>query len=105
MRYFSASEQQNTSDGRYEAGSDFPRPAVIPFQKNLANSIHLIGRIEKAPDIRYLESGKVCARSSIAVRKSTDQTIVQAGKILSRRFIFYFFAWGLEFLQQFLRLA
>ncbi|KAJ7558131.1 hypothetical protein O6H91_04G025600 [Diphasiastrum complanatum] len=69
LRCFSAYEQQS-SGRRLEAGSDFPRPPVIPFQKDLANYIHLIGHVGKKPDIKYFDSGKVCARSSMAVRKT-----------------------------------
>ncbi|KAJ7532581.1 hypothetical protein O6H91_13G010900 [Diphasiastrum complanatum] len=60
------------SDRRIESAMDFPRPEEIPWQKNLVNNVNLIGLLGKDPEIKYFDTGRICARSSLAVRKSSD---------------------------------
>lgn len=53
-----------------EVGSDeFPRPPSVHWSKELANTVHLIGNVGRDMEIKYLDTGKVVAKSSMAVPK------------------------------------
>ncbi|KAJ4830742.1 hypothetical protein Tsubulata_014170 [Turnera subulata] len=55
-----------------------PRPPEIPWSKELANTVNLIGNVGNPVEIRNLPSGKSVAWTSIAVRKSdTEATWVK----------------------------
>ncbi|KAH7415763.1 hypothetical protein KP509_14G059500 [Ceratopteris richardii] len=53
-------------------GPRFPRAKEIPWQKELVNSVNLVGRIVGDIDITYLDSGKIVAQTSIKVAKYID---------------------------------
>ncbi|KAK8953561.1 hypothetical protein KSP40_PGU006658 [Platanthera guangdongensis] len=50
------------------------RPPEIPWSKDLANSVHLIGNIGASVQIKQLSSGKVLAWTSLGVKKSSSET-------------------------------
>ncbi|KAM0951801.1 putative primosome PriB/single-strand DNA-binding, nucleic acid-binding protein [Dioscorea sansibarensis] len=52
----------------------YPRPQEVPWSKDLANSVHLIGLIGAPVQIKHLSSGKVLAWTRLAVRKSATDT-------------------------------
>ncbi|KAG6555831.1 hypothetical protein Mapa_002472 [Marchantia paleacea] len=61
-------------DGQTEQDRDqFPRPPLIPWEKDLANAVQLIGNVGKDLDIKYLDTGKIVAKSSLAVKKSAQK--------------------------------
>ncbi|KAL5988883.1 hypothetical protein ACLOJK_026985 [Asimina triloba] len=51
-----------------------PRPAEIPWSKELCNSVHLIGIVGTPVQIKHLSSGKVVAWCRLAVKKSATDT-------------------------------
>ncbi|KAL5792826.1 hypothetical protein ACOSP7_001420 [Xanthoceras sorbifolium] len=51
-----------------------PKPAEIPWRKELTNSVHLIGVVGTPIEIKHLPSGKVLAWTRLAVRKSATDT-------------------------------
>ncbi|KAH7863980.1 hypothetical protein Vadar_024299 [Vaccinium darrowii] len=59
----------NGHDGR-QAVPQYPRPTEIPWQKEIANTVHLIGRVTTAVQVRYLPGGKTVAYCRIDVNKS-----------------------------------
>ncbi|XP_073040667.1 protein OSB1, mitochondrial-like [Primulina eburnea] len=71
----------DSNSGLYEyerfAGSvpQYPRPAEIPWKKELCNSVQLIGIVGSPVQIKHLPSGKVVAWSRLAVKKSQSETI------------------------------
>lgn len=48
----------------------FRRPEEIPWQKDLANNVHLIGNINRNVVIKYLDSGKIVTSTSIKVKRT-----------------------------------
>ena len=48
----------------------FPKPEVIEWQKDLSNSVSLIGTLGNNVVIKYLDSGKVMAHCIIKVKRS-----------------------------------
>lgn len=52
-----------------ESSIGFPRPGEISWQKGLCNSVNLIGRIAQSVSIKYLDSGKIVATTSIRVKR------------------------------------
>ncbi|KAJ0982419.1 hypothetical protein J5N97_010674 [Dioscorea zingiberensis] len=52
----------------------YPRPQEVPWSKDLANSVHLIGIVGAPIQIKHLSSGKVLAWTRLAVRKSASDT-------------------------------
>ncbi|BBN10609.1 single-strand DNA-binding protein [Marchantia polymorpha subsp. ruderalis] len=60
--------------GQTEQDRDqFPRPPLIPWEKDLANAVQLIGNVGKDLDIKYLDTGKIVAKSSLAVKKPSQK--------------------------------
>lgn len=55
-------------------GIVFPRPDEIPWTKELANSVSLIGIAGASVQIKHLSSGKAVAWTRIAVKKSSTDT-------------------------------
>ncbi|PKA65555.1 Protein OSB1, mitochondrial [Apostasia shenzhenica] len=51
-----------------------PRPPVIPWSKDLANSVNLIGIIGAPVQIKQLSSGKVLAWTRLGFKKSSSET-------------------------------
>ncbi|WOL13708.1 hypothetical protein Cni_G22485 [Canna indica] len=51
-----------------------PRPQEIPWSKDLANSVHLIGIVGSPVQIKHLSSGKVLAWARLGVKKSASET-------------------------------
>eukprot|EP01018_Ginkgo_biloba_P003944 Gb_13980 [translate_table: standard] len=54
----------------YSSGVKFARPEEVAWQKELANTVHLIGVLGKPVQIKYLDSGKAFAWTSLGVKKS-----------------------------------
>ncbi|RRT81565.1 hypothetical protein B296_00001905 [Ensete ventricosum] len=50
------------------------RPQEIPWSKDLANSVHLIGIVGSSVQIKHLSSGKVLAWTRLGVKKSASET-------------------------------
>ena len=48
----------------------FPKPEVIEWQKDLSNTVSLIGTLGNNVVIKYLDSGKVMAHCIIKVKRS-----------------------------------
>ncbi|KAL2634594.1 hypothetical protein R1flu_006073 [Riccia fluitans] len=55
-------------------GDQFPRPPLIWWEKELANAVQLIGNVGKDVDIKYLETGKIVAKTTLAVKKLEQQS-------------------------------
>ncbi|KAK6937597.1 Primosome PriB/single-strand DNA-binding [Dillenia turbinata] len=53
----------------------YPRPAEIPWSKDLCNTVHLIGKVGTPIEIKHLSSGKTVAWTRLAVKKSATDTI------------------------------
>lgn len=68
----------SASSASAEGGVGFRRPEEIEWQKELANSVMLIGRIHRSVDIRYLDSGKIVATTSIRVNRPTSSKITDS---------------------------
>lgn len=51
-----------------------PRPAEIPWSKELCNSVRLIGTVGTDVELRQLSSGAAVARGRLAVWKSATET-------------------------------
>lgn len=51
-----------------------PKPQEIPWNKDLANSVNLIGLVGVPVQIKQLSSGKVLAWTRLAVKKSASET-------------------------------
>lgn len=51
-----------------------PRPAEVPWKKELCNTVHLIGVVGLPVEIKHLPSGKVLAWTRLAVKKSASDT-------------------------------
>lgn len=52
----------------------YPKPAEIPWRKDLTNTVQLIGVVGTTVEIRHLPSGKVLAWTRLAVKKSATDT-------------------------------
>lgn len=53
----------------------YPKPAEIPWKKELSNSVHLIGVVGTPIQIKHLSSGKVLAWTRLAVKRSATDTV------------------------------
>ena len=51
-----------------------PRPAEIPWSRELCNSVRLIGTVGTEVELRQLPSGSAVARGRLAVWKSATET-------------------------------
>lgn len=54
-----------------DSNNEFPRPSSIPWAKEMANTVHLIGNVGRDMEIKYLDTGKVVAKSSLAVERNS----------------------------------
>jgi len=54
-----------------DSNSEFPRPSSVPWAKEIANTVHLVGNVGRDMEIKYLDTGKVVAKSSLAVLKNS----------------------------------
>ncbi|XP_065861038.1 protein OSB2, chloroplastic-like [Euphorbia lathyris] len=61
-------------DNLYNQPSENAKPAEIPWNKELCNSVHLIGVVGTPVEIKHLPSGKVLAWTRLAVKKSATET-------------------------------
>ncbi|OIT08161.1 PREDICTED: protein OSB2, chloroplastic-like [Nicotiana attenuata] len=59
---------------RFSGRSQYPRPSEIQWNKELCNSVQLIGNVAAPVQIKHLNSGKVVAWTRLAVRKSQNDT-------------------------------
>lgn len=57
--------------GKFGMAEKFPRPETIPWQKELANRVQLIGFIGKPVELRLTSTGKAFAWTSLAAKLST----------------------------------
>ncbi|KAE9463926.1 hypothetical protein C3L33_04149, partial [Rhododendron williamsianum] len=66
----------NNDNGQEErvAVPQYPRPTEIPWQKEICNTVHLIGYVTTVVQIRYLPDGRAVAVCRIAVSKSPLDT-------------------------------
>ncbi|XP_078437358.1 protein OSB1, mitochondrial-like [Wolffia australiana] len=55
-------------------GTAYPKPVSIPWRKDLANVVHLIGVVGTPVQIKYVSSGKVLAWTRLAVKNSASDT-------------------------------
>ncbi|OMO78404.1 Primosome PriB/single-strand DNA-binding protein [Corchorus capsularis] len=62
------------SDQNYNLQVSYPKPQEIPWSKELCNTVHLIGNVGFPVEIKHLPSGKVVARTRLAVKKSSTDT-------------------------------
>ncbi|KAK4273082.1 hypothetical protein QN277_021549 [Acacia crassicarpa] len=51
----------------------YPKPSVIPWKKELCNSVNLIGLVAVPVEIKHLPSGKAVAWTRLAVKKNATQ--------------------------------
>ncbi|KAI5075142.1 hypothetical protein GOP47_0009218 [Adiantum capillus-veneris] len=63
-----------------ESSAGFPRPDEVMWQKGLVNRVNLIGRINQTVNIKYLDSGKIVADTSMRVnrpgiQRASDYTV------------------------------
>ncbi|KAF3778392.1 Protein OSB1 [Nymphaea thermarum] len=76
LRYnFPKSSARYTTDFVQEERVVYPRPSEIPWQKELANSVSLIGVVGTPVQIKHLDSGKVLAWTRLAVKTSATETL------------------------------
>ncbi|KAK9013461.1 hypothetical protein V6N11_041469 [Hibiscus sabdariffa] len=61
-------------DQNYDLQASYPKPSEIPWNKDLCNTVHLIGNVGAPVEIKHLPSGKVLAWTRLAVRKSPTDT-------------------------------
>uniref|UniRef100_A0A2P2JYH9 Uncharacterized protein MANES_05G084100 n=1 Tax=Rhizophora mucronata TaxID=61149 RepID=A0A2P2JYH9_RHIMU len=61
-------------DQSYNQAVQYPKPAEIPWKKELCNAVHLIGVVGAPVEIRHLPSGKVLAWTRLGVKKSATDT-------------------------------
>ncbi|KAK6260012.1 Primosome PriB/single-strand DNA-binding - like 1 [Theobroma cacao] len=61
-------------DQNYNLQVTYPKPPEIPWSKDLCNTVHLIGNVGAAVDMKHLPSGKVLAWTRLAVKKSSTDT-------------------------------
>ncbi|KAK8674478.1 hypothetical protein V6N13_112768 [Hibiscus sabdariffa] len=61
-------------DQNYNLQASYPKPSEIPWNKDLCNTVHLIGNVGAPVEIKHLPSGKVLAWTRLAVRKSPTDT-------------------------------
>ena len=54
-----------------DSSTEFPRPSSVPWSKEMANTVHLIGNVGRDPDVKYLDTGKVVANASLAVSRNS----------------------------------
>ncbi|WOK91787.1 protein OSB1, mitochondrial-like isoform X1 [Canna indica] len=69
--------QCSSGHGEYKSEHELvslPRPRDIPWSKDLANSVHLIGIVGAPVQIKHLSSGKALAWTRIGVKKSATET-------------------------------
>ncbi|XP_073222921.1 protein OSB2, chloroplastic-like isoform X2 [Cicer arietinum] len=51
----------------------YPKPSEIPWNKDLCNSVNLIGFVANAVEIKHLPSGKAVAWTRLSVKKNATQ--------------------------------
>ncbi|KAB5557509.1 hypothetical protein DKX38_008418 [Salix brachista] len=61
-------------DNQYSQAVTHAKPAEIQWNKELCNSVHLIGIVGTPVEIKHLPSGKVVAWTRLAVKKSANDT-------------------------------
>ncbi|KAF3436221.1 hypothetical protein FNV43_RR23313 [Rhamnella rubrinervis] len=61
-------------DSHHSVTAAYPKPAEIPWKKELCNTVHLIGVVGVPVEIKHVPSGKVVAWTRLAVKKSPTNT-------------------------------
>ncbi|KAH8479360.1 hypothetical protein H0E87_031353 [Populus deltoides] len=61
-------------DNQYSQAVTHAKPAEIQWNKDLCNSVHLIGIVGTPVEMKHLPSGKVVAWTRLAVKKSANDT-------------------------------
>lgn len=66
----------NNDNGQEERVTvpQYPRPTEIPWQKEICNTVHLIGYVITVVQIRYLPDGRAVSVCRISVSKSPLET-------------------------------
>lgn len=64
---------QYNDDDSSRGITKFPRPQEVPWQKELANTVHFMGVIGRAVQFKYTQSGKAFAWTRIGVRSGSDE--------------------------------
>ncbi|KAG0562412.1 hypothetical protein KC19_9G143900 [Ceratodon purpureus] len=54
-----------------DSSNEFPRPSSVPWSKEMANTVHLIGNVGREVEVKYLDTGKVVANASLAVQRNS----------------------------------
>ncbi|KAL4378776.1 hypothetical protein GQ457_02G003530 [Hibiscus cannabinus] len=65
---------KSPSDQNNNLQASYPKPSGIPWNKDLCNTVNLIGNVGAPVEIKHLPSGKVLAWTRLAVRKSPTNT-------------------------------
>jgi hypothetical protein len=71
-----------------DSSMDFPRPSSVVWSKELANTVHFIGRLGRDMEVKHLDTGKVVAKCSLAVRKSSKKDEVPSWYLFLLSFFF-----------------
>ncbi|XP_028758426.1 protein OSB1, mitochondrial-like [Neltuma alba] len=68
-------KEQSYGDDHYnQVTVAYPKPSEIPWNKELCNSVNLIGVVATPIETKHFPSGKVTAWTRLAVRKNATQT-------------------------------
>ncbi|KAF5196756.1 Osb1 protein [Thalictrum thalictroides] len=66
--------EDNLVSHKEEEQLQYPKPTEIPWNKEICNSVHLIGVVGTPVQVKHLNSGKVLAWTRLAVKKSATET-------------------------------
>ncbi|KAF9618670.1 hypothetical protein IFM89_002365 [Coptis chinensis] len=72
--YYNNNNNNENSHISEEEQLAYPKPTEIPWNKELCNSVHLIGVVGTPVQVKHLTSGKVLAWTRLAVKKSATDT-------------------------------
>ncbi|KAF2325285.1 hypothetical protein GH714_026112 [Hevea brasiliensis] len=61
-------------DNNFNQVVEYAKPAVVPWNKELCNTVHFIGIVGTPVEIKHLPSGKVLAWTRLAVKKTATET-------------------------------
>ncbi|XP_012092115.1 protein OSB2, chloroplastic isoform X2 [Jatropha curcas] len=64
----------NYGDNQYNQVVEYVKPAAIPWNKELCNTVQLIGTVGTTVEIKHLPSGKVLAWTRLGFKKSATET-------------------------------
>lgn len=67
-------DQFYANNDRLQPQVSYPKPSVVPWMKELCNSVNLIGVVAVPVEIKHFPSGKVVAWTRLAVKKNATQS-------------------------------